>query len=330
MTYRTILLDLTADGPVEARLDVARSLASRFGAALIGMHVSPPPLQLAAWQGGMSVYIPPEVVEAQRKANQEAKERVRAAFDRVRGDDPTAEWREAEGDPGQLLAEAAHAADLVVTAGGGGSPDVAERLVTATGVPVLALPPGAARDLGRVVLVAWKGSPEAARAVHDALPFLQTAERVVLCAVGERSAAGLDAAAAMLGRHQVRVRPEREAAPTRARARSCWRRPPRTAPTSSSWAPTGTRGCASSSSAAPRAACCATRRCPCSSAADRNGRSGQVLDPGPASPSALASRVSSPSCSRWARSSSSRCPERIRSSFSCSPMISSSALRLTS
>ena len=209
MTYRTILLDLTADEQVEARLDVARSLASRFDAALIGMHVSPPPLQLAAWQGGMSVYIPPEVVEAQRKANQEAKERVRAAFDRVCGDDPAAEWREAEGDPGQLLAEAAHAADLVVTAGGGGSPDVAERLVTATGVPVLALPPGAARDLGRVVLVAWKGSPEAARAAHDALPFLQTAERVVLCAVGERSAAGLDAAAAMLGRHQVRVRPER-------------------------------------------------------------------------------------------------------------------------
>src|SRR3712207_2315594 len=40
MDYRTILLDLTADELVEARLDVARSLASRFGAALIGMHVS--------------------------------------------------------------------------------------------------------------------------------------------------------------------------------------------------------------------------------------------------------------------------------------------------
>jgi nucleotide-binding universal stress UspA family protein len=209
MTYRTILLDLTADELVEARLDVARSLASRFGAALIGMHVSPPPLQLAAWQGGMSVYIPPEVAEVQREAARKAKERVRAAFDRARGDDLTAEWREAEGDPGQFLAEAAHAADLVVTAGGCGSPDVAERLVMATGVPVLALPPGAARDLGRVVLVAWKGSPEAARAAHDALPFLRTAERVVLCAVGERSAAGLDAAAAMLGRHQVPVRPER-------------------------------------------------------------------------------------------------------------------------
>ena len=59
----------------------------------------------------------------------------------------------------------------------------------ALSVPVLVLRPDAPRDFGRVALVAWKGSPEAARAVHDALPFLQTAERVVLCAVGERSAA---------------------------------------------------------------------------------------------------------------------------------------------
>ena len=41
MTYRTILVDLTADGPVEARLDVARSLASRFDAVLVGVHVVP-------------------------------------------------------------------------------------------------------------------------------------------------------------------------------------------------------------------------------------------------------------------------------------------------
>ena len=119
-------------------------------------------------------------------------------------------WREAEGDPVRLLAEAAHASDLVVTSRGGAL-GTAEQLVTATGVPVLVLPPDAPRDFGRVVLVAWKGSPEAARAVHDALPFLQhaAAKRVVLCAVGEEAAAGLDDAAAMLERHGVPVQPER-------------------------------------------------------------------------------------------------------------------------
>ena len=211
MTYCTILVDLTADGPVEARLDVARSLAARFDAVLVGVHVVPELFTpLPIWEGGGSVYIRPEVIEAQRKVNQEAKDRVRAAFDRACGVDPTATWREAEGDPVRVLAEAAHASDLVITSRGGAL-GTAEQLVTATGVPVLVLPPEMPRDFGRVVLVAWKGSPEAARAVHEALPFLQhtAANRVVLCAVGEETAAGVEAAAMMLERHGVAVQPER-------------------------------------------------------------------------------------------------------------------------
>jgi nucleotide-binding universal stress UspA family protein len=208
MTYRTILVDLTADEQIEARLNVVRFLALRFEAALIGLHVVPPPLDPAVWQGGMSVYIPPELAEAQRKAGLEAKERARAVFDRVCGAEPKAVWREAEGDPGPLLAEAAHTADLVVTARGD-MLGTTELLVTAAGVPVLALPPNPPHDVDHVVLVAWKGSREAARAVHDALPFLHTAKRVVLCGIGERAAAGLDDAAAMLERHQVAVHPER-------------------------------------------------------------------------------------------------------------------------
>src|SRR4051812_21020371 len=103
MTYRTVLVDLTADGPMEARLDVARSLASRFEAALVGMHVMPKPVVSlpiwegggSIWEGGGSVYMLPEIIEAQRKTNQEVKERVRAAFDRACGTDPKVTWREA-------------------------------------------------------------------------------------------------------------------------------------------------------------------------------------------------------------------------------------------
>lgn len=211
MTYRTILVDLAGDAAMEARLDAARLLAARFTAMLVGMHVvSSLATQLPLWEGGGSVYIVPEILEAQRKANQETKERVRTAFDLVCGADPTAIWREAEGDPVRLLAEAAHAADLVITSKGGVL-GTAEQLVTATGVPVLVLPPDAPGEIGRVVLVAWKSSPEAARAVHEALPFLQHAsvERVILCAVGDEAPAQLQAAATMLERHGVPVQVER-------------------------------------------------------------------------------------------------------------------------
>jgi nucleotide-binding universal stress UspA family protein len=66
-------------------------------------------------------------------------------------------------------------------------PDVLDQLVTISGVPVLALP------------------REAARSVRDALPFLHTAKRVILCAVGEE-AKGIEAAASMLERHGLSVR----------------------------------------------------------------------------------------------------------------------------
>ena len=108
-------------------------------------------------------------------------------------------------------------------AGGTDAPDVLDQLVTAAGVPVLALPSGVSGDLGQTVLVAWNGSREATRAVHDALPFLHAAKRVVLCAVGDEAAASLEAAAAMLRRHGVAVRPS----PGGRAGRGCGRGPAR-------------------------------------------------------------------------------------------------------
>jgi hypothetical protein len=70
----------------------------------------------------------------------------------VCGSGPTALWQEAEGDPGQLLAEAARTADLVLAAkgdaGGLGESQVVEQLAMAAGVPVLMLPPGASGPFG--------------------------------------------------------------------------------------------------------------------------------------------------------------------------------------
>ncbi len=59
--------------------------------------------------------------------------------------------------------------------------DLVEEVLAQSGRPVLVVPyAGQYPDAGRRVLVAWTGSAEAARAVNDALPFLQAAERVVV------------------------------------------------------------------------------------------------------------------------------------------------------
>ena len=49
---------------------------------------------------------------------------------------------------------------------------------------MLLTPPAVPDALGDVVLLAWNASPQAARAVASAMPFLQSAARVVVMSVG--------------------------------------------------------------------------------------------------------------------------------------------------
>ena len=216
MSYRTILVDLCANEPVEQRLTAARSLARRFDAALMGMHVVPPPFVPTMWEGTGAVYLPVELIEAERVASMEAKDRIHAAFERLRNNDPSMSWLEAEGLPALLVPEAAHAADLVVTArepGGGDSMlGMSQALILGAGVPVLVLPQsghaGRARlDRPRRLERLPRGRPGRAR--RPAVPPGECQRPVVLCAIGEGALAGLDRAVAMLERHKVRVRPER-------------------------------------------------------------------------------------------------------------------------
>jgi nucleotide-binding universal stress UspA family protein len=208
MAYRTILVEVADDRELEPRLHLARSLADRFDAVLIGMHVMPTPFVPASY-GEATAYLGPELLEVQRKANRESAKRIRTVFRTVCGEGARTIWQEAEGDRGQLLAEAAHTTDLVLArhakAGGADMPDVLDQLVTAAGIPVLGLPTNAPDELGRTVLIGWNGTREAARAVHEALPFLCSAERVVLYAVGKEPARNLEAAAAMLKRQGAAV-----------------------------------------------------------------------------------------------------------------------------
>jgi nucleotide-binding universal stress UspA family protein len=64
--------------------------------------------------------------------------------------------------------------------------DFAQQVFLHTGTPTLVVPhAGSFPSTGRCVLVAWKETPQAVRAIRDALPLLRVAQRVVLCAVAE-------------------------------------------------------------------------------------------------------------------------------------------------
>ena len=118
--------------------------------------------------------------------------------------------------PADYVAHEARAADLVIT----GADRVRRvvdplwrldpsELVMKLGRPMMVVPPEVDRLKLSSVVVGWKDTREARRAVVDALPLLQKAKEVTVVEIiendGDRAAAGRRVAdvAAWLGRHQV-------------------------------------------------------------------------------------------------------------------------------
>lgn len=87
----------------------------------------------------------------------------------------------------------AYTADLVVigqdAAQGVGVPtDFVEEIVLKSGRPVVMVPRNHTGDVGTRVAIGWKAGREAARATHDAMPFIETAAHVSVIAIGPRAA----------------------------------------------------------------------------------------------------------------------------------------------
>jgi nucleotide-binding universal stress UspA family protein len=127
------------------------------------------------------------------------------------------EWRARMELPSFALAEAANAADLVVTGGGSDSLFSDYRLAATgdllmrVGRPVLAIPADVGTLSAHNIVIAWKSTREARRAVADAMPFLTRAEKVYVVQIGEGSGSdGADDIKALLARHEVFAQVERE------------------------------------------------------------------------------------------------------------------------
>ena len=194
MGYAAVMTHVQADAEALPRLARAVDIAKRFGASLRGVAVEAiPPLAFdsgfysveADWQTAMR-----ETIEGRLKA-------ARQAFDAATSDfGADASFTCGMQLPTPAMAAASRAADLIVA---GGAPqkmhdayrDVsAAELAITSGRPVLVAPPGAPPLAGRQVLLAWKDTREARRALSDALPFFEQAERVVVAAVSPKNQAG--------------------------------------------------------------------------------------------------------------------------------------------
>lgn len=202
---KTVLVHIDFHETSLRRVQYAAGVASRFGATLIGVSACQMP-SVAPSIGGkrFATFERSEIEEELAKREAEFKAAVPAG---IRSD-----WRGLVGSPMHVVADEGHRADIIVASSHKGS-DLSESdvgdLAMIAGRPVLVPADGVDNFTARSVMVAWKNTREARRAIGDALPILAKADAVrVLAVVGkDKGDSALDGVLEYLAHHGVRAEP---------------------------------------------------------------------------------------------------------------------------
>ncbi len=209
MTYANILVSVDFAEGAPDRVRLAAGLAHRFDAMLTGVAAADAPVPLFAH----------DVRDAQaqyERAKDEIRhelERAQGLFARSAGGAPRTAWRGGVDSPLAYLVEQARAADLLVL--GRTAPTDLDPgplgvlpgpVLMEAARPVVVVPPDVIDLRACRIVVAWKDTSEARRAVSGALPFIRSAEQVFVASVGDNARLeGAQDVAAHLARHGART-----------------------------------------------------------------------------------------------------------------------------
>lgn len=207
MTLATIMVCVDFDEGTDDRICVAAGIAGRFNSLLIGVAGWPLRKHEASEQSARES---PPIEGGQLDQILERLQRLGEKFRQSAGANPGGvEWRSSTHFPSEYIAAEARAADLVVIGREALSGDVYHTydpgtVVLAAGRPVLVVPRGLRRFQPSRVLIAWKDTREARRAVRDALPLLKEAQSVTIAAVKPQGAENVDRQIADVAQYLVR------------------------------------------------------------------------------------------------------------------------------
>jgi len=188
MEIRRILVNFELDRFSPALASCASALAQRFSAEVIGFSAAVPSPAFAGVHGAVaaaSVYAEQRIeIETQLGAGREKFVQAMPAAIK-------SEWRQMVETPNRGLVEIGRAVDLVLAGSPDASPwnplrslNVGDALLS-LGRPMLLVSPGTQEIKADRIVIGWKDTKEARRAVVDALPFLKSASAVKLCAIEE-------------------------------------------------------------------------------------------------------------------------------------------------
>jgi len=202
---RTILATVSGSANDGSVLEAAITTARLFGAHLQVLFVQIDPEQIALQVGagdpmgtaGLGPMIEELMADGDRRqasALESFEATCRHAgvpVGAAEPDGPSAEWMTLPGVDTACVPAVARAADLLLFVRPQSREDAPVHLWQAalitSGKPILLLPPGPSPVLEGTVAVAWKDTPETARAITAALPLLRRADRVLIMTVDEGS-----------------------------------------------------------------------------------------------------------------------------------------------
>jgi nucleotide-binding universal stress UspA family protein len=200
--FRDLLVHVDGSPAGRRRVQFAVGLAKRMSARLSGLHVTPS-VEVPAR------YKPSRVDQAATEISAKLALDARAAAMIFREEAADACWLdEAAGDMVQGISDKARYADVVILGQyeRQGVPEthplpIAHPVVLRCGRPVLVVPAVVKPGAFARIAIAWDGSREAVRAVHDALPLLRMSRSVEIVTMIAPSAEGKDADARSLSAH---------------------------------------------------------------------------------------------------------------------------------
>lgn len=186
---KDIAVHLTGSAEDAVRLHYADDLARAVGAHVTGLYAHVLPDIISYTDPSGSAFLRELIEQSDKEANLVASRLA----EQLAALDAQTELRRLDvfpGEVGKALAGEARMADLFIGTRPYGNPvrpaRIEEAVLFESGRPCLFLPPQAVLDARMsTVLVAWKNTREAARAVAEAMPILERATTVVVVMVSD-------------------------------------------------------------------------------------------------------------------------------------------------
>jgi nucleotide-binding universal stress UspA family protein len=189
---KDIVVHLTGSPEDDVRMGYAEAIARSFGAHLTGLQVHAMPEIIGYTDPSGSAFLQ-ELLEQSRQRADAVSEALKPRLARSGLSSELRRLDVLPGAVGRALAAEARTSDLFVGTRPYGDPTgqvrIEEEVLLGSGRGCLFVPPaGSPPDGYGRMLVGWNGSREAARAVSEALPFLQQASEVAVALVEEEGA----------------------------------------------------------------------------------------------------------------------------------------------